>query len=294
MNVRYRQTAALWSQVGYPTFENEHALRQKIENAAAAGFDSIQWDAVPGLEKMLADCGLDLLGYVYASDFTGIAEKVDRIVALGATHATMQLGTHDSESQRAVDVMLEMVAYARTQGLTLTVETHRTFCTETPEKFVAIADGYFAASGEHLPVTWDFSHHAVVKHMMPDEWRARLLDRPAHVQASRVFHCRPFNGHHVQVPVTNPDGSLTVEVQRYLGFVESLFRLWLTADKPQSEIWVCPEMGPADEMGYNLHCLPNSWTDAKVLRVELRRVWQSVVTDLAALPPPRFCMVPAS
>ena len=56
-----------------------------------------------------------------------------------------------------------------------------------------------------------------------------------------------------------------------------MFTLWLSAPVTPSEIFVIPEMGPADEMGYNLTSLPNSWEDAKILKGELRRVWLGFV-----------------
>ena len=274
--IRYRQAAALWTQVGYPSFESEYELKQKIESAAEAGFDVIQWDVVPGLREMLDEFGMDLWGYIPGQEIEGLEQRVDEIADAGARYATVHLLKHDTEPEKATDVLVRLVSYAKEKGLTVAIETHRNTATETPEKFEQILTGFKAATGELMPVTWDFSHFGVVKHLMPDEYSERLLVWPELIRNSPLFHCRPFNGHHVQVPVTGPDGELTVEVKRYLSFVKDLFRLWLDGDQTNEEIIVCPEMGPADEMGYNLQSLPNSWDDARVLRGELKRVWDEV------------------
>jgi hypothetical protein len=101
----------------------------------------------------------------------------------------------------------------RLGGLEPSIEVHRDTCTETPEKTYALADGYLKMTGKLLPLTWDFSHLAVVKHLMPESYVKRLLVRPKLIQRSQQFHFRPFNGHHCQVPVTRGDGSLTRELR---------------------------------------------------------------------------------
>ena len=58
-----------------------------------------------------------------------------------------------------------------------------------------------------MPVTWDHSHFAVSKHMLPPDYSKRLLAWPKLIQASQMFHLRPFNSQHLQVPVTNGRGS---------------------------------------------------------------------------------------
>ena len=64
----------------------------------------------------------------------------------------------------------------RKLGLEPAIEMHRDTCTETPEKTYALADAYQKATGELLPISWDFSHFAVVKHLVPGQFR-RADDR---------------------------------------------------------------------------------------------------------------------
>jgi hypothetical protein len=63
--------------------------------------------------------------------------------------------------------------------------SHRGTCTETPEKTYALADAYQRQTGELLPLSWDFSHFAVVKHLVPENIVKRLLVRPDLIQRAR-------------------------------------------------------------------------------------------------------------
>ena len=153
---------------------------------------------------------------------------------------------------------------------------HRDTCTETPEKTYALADAYQKATGELLPISWDFSHFSVVKHLRLDNFIGRMIVRPDLIQRAQQFHFRPFNGHHAQVPVTNGQGNLTRELQDWLPFAKAVLRCWLDGNRNSSrEIFVCPEMGPV-EGGYALSTFPNSWEDAKILRGEIEKLWCNV------------------
>ncbi|MEY2882184.1 MAG: hypothetical protein RLZZ15_4564, partial [Verrucomicrobiota bacterium] len=120
--------------------------------------------------------------------------------------------------------------------------------------------------------TWDHSHFAVSKHMMPADYSARLLVWPKLIQASQMFHLRPFNSQHCQVPVTNGRGALTPEFRDYLVFVEDLFACWLAGPRPGGELWVCPELGLSH--GYHVSTNPPVWPDAIRARKEMLGAWR--------------------
>lgn len=125
-------------------------------------------------------------------------------------------------------------------------------CTETPEKAYALADAYQKITDELRPITWDFSHFAVVKHLTPANFIEKLLIRPDLIQRAQQFHFRPFNGHHCQIPVTDGKGNLTQELKDWLPFAEAVLKCWLEGNRGTNrEIFVCPEMGPVLG-GYNL------------------------------------------
>jgi hypothetical protein len=161
-------------------------------------------------------------------------------------------------------------------GLLPAIESHRGTCTETPEKTYALADAYKKATGQTLEISWDFSHFAVVKHLVPGNFADRLLTRPDLIQRAQQFHFRPFNGQHVQVPITDRKGNLTSEFKDWLPFAKALLKCWLAGNKNSDrEIFICPELGPV-EGGYALSTFPNSWEDAKIVRGEIARLWKKV------------------
>ena len=189
-------------------------------------------------------------------------------------HINVQLGDHDTPVAAALAMARKLLAEGERLKLEVAIEVHRDTCTETPEKTYALADGYERATGELLPMVWDFSHIAVVKHLLPPFW-PRLGVRPDLIQRAQQFHFRPFNGHHCQIPVIDGRGWLTPEFQDYVPFMERLMETWFAAAAPGREMIAVPEMGPL-WMGYNLHAFPPSWDQAKVLRKEIEQAWRRI------------------
>ena len=195
----------------------------------------------------------------------------------GTRHVNVQLGDHDTPTATAIRLARKLLAEAGTLELEVGIEVHRDTCTETPEKTYALADGYQKTTRELLPFTWDFSHLAVVKHLLPPYW-PRLGVRPDLICRAQQFHFRPFNGHHCQVPVTDARGRPTPEFRDYLPFMEKVMATWLAGATPGRELIAVPEMGPL-WMGYNLSAFPSSWEQAKVLRVETERCWRRALKN---------------
>jgi hypothetical protein len=211
---------------------------------------------------------------------SGKAAEFPRLLAelknTGAHHVNVQLADEDTPASEALGLALLLMQEGRKLGLEPAVEVHRDTCTETPEKTYALADAYLRVTGDLLPISWDFSHIAVVKHLRPDNYLEKLLVRPDLIQQARQFHFRPFNGHHAQVPITDPKGKLTPEFKDWLPFAEAVLKCWLDGNRNSTrEIFICPELGPL-EGGYKLSIFPNSWEDAKILREEVDRLWRKL------------------
>ena len=275
---RLRHIATVWSLVHYPTAATEWTLDQKVAAAKQAGFDGIASGANPDLPKALKKQGLMVLGFISSGQPAEFAAEIAANKAMGATQINVQLADEDTLTPEALGLTLLMLQECRRQGVTAAIEVHRDTCTETPEKTYALADAYQKVTGELLPITWDFSHLAVVKHVAPQHYIDRLLTRPDLIQRAQQFHFRPFNGHHCQVPVTDGKGHLTPEVNDWLPFAEAVLKCWLAGNQPADrEIFVCPEMGPVPG-GYNLTTLPHSWEEAKVLRCEIDKIWKKLTT----------------
>lgn len=216
---------------------------------------------------------MTVIGYISSGKASEFAEAIEANKNEGARLINVQLADEDTLTPEALGLTLLLLQEARRLDVEIGIEVHRDTCTETPEKTYALADAYQKVTGELLPMTWDFSHISVVKHLRPDNYIKRLLVRPDLVQKAQLFHFRPFNGQHCQVPVTDGRGNLTAEVKDYLPFVEAVLKCWLSANENAGRsLYSVPEMGPVLG-GYNLSTLPSSWEDAKVLRQEIDKIW---------------------
>ncbi|MEY2429149.1 MAG: hypothetical protein QOJ40_2034 [Verrucomicrobiota bacterium] len=270
-----RHIANLWTLVWHPTKGKEWSLEHKLRAIKEAGFDGFTTQLTPGHARLGDKLGLIRVGYFSSGNDKELARLLRQQKGAGAVHINVQLGDHDTPTNIAVQLAKKLITEGKKLGVHPAVEVHRDTCTETPEKTYALADGYEKATGELLPMTWDFSHLAIVKHLLAPYW-GRLGVRPDLIQRAQQFHFRPFNGHHCQVPVTNGRGKLTPEFLDYAPFMEKVMETWLATATPGRELFTVPEMGPL-WLGYNLHSLPSSWEDAKVLRVEIEKSWQRVL-----------------
>ena len=143
------------------------------------------------------------------------------------------------------------------------IEPHRGTCTETPEKTYALADAYQKSDRRTAADLVGLLPFCGRQTSRPGNFIARLLVRPDLIQRAQQFHFRPFNGHHVQVPITDGQGNLTPEVKDWLPFAEALLKCWLDGNRNSGrEIFICPELGPV-EGGYALSTFPNSWEDSQ-------------------------------
>ncbi|HKW31161.1 MAG TPA: xylose isomerase [Verrucomicrobiae bacterium] len=269
-----RHIANLWTFMGHPSPEKEWSLEQKLRAIKEAGFDGVCWAGSPELREGVEKFGLIFVGGMSsgkAGDFHRLLQEQKNA---GAHHVNVQLADEDTLTPEALDLAQVLMREGRKLGLEPAVEVHRDTCTETPEKTYALADAYQNVTGELLPISWDFSHISVVKHLRPDNFIERMIVRSDLIQRAQQFHFRPFNGHHAQIPVTDGKGNLTQEVKDWLAFAEAVLRCWLNGNRDTDrEIFICPEMGPVAG-GYALSTFPNSWEEAKILRGKIDKLWQ--------------------
>ncbi|MEO7599658.1 MAG: xylose isomerase [Opitutus sp.] len=267
--------AATWSMIAWPSARKEWSLGKKLTAIKQAGFDGVCGYISPELKKLAKPLGLELMSGFDAKSVAGAMPRLIEQRDLGVRFINIQLLNHDTAPAVAARTAVKLIAAAEKLGLAVHIETHRDTATETPEKFDAIARGYRAATGKLLPVTWDHSHFAVSKHMLPPEYSKRLLAWPKLIQHSQMFHLRPFNSQHLQIPVTNGRGALTREFKDYIAFVEDLFALWLRGPRPGNELWVCPELGMSH--GYQVSINPHAWPEAVRARTEMISAWNSAL-----------------
>lgn len=271
-----RHIANLWTLQHYPSRAKEWGLRDKLSAIRDAGFDGVCWAPSRELCETAREMSLIFVGGMAARHKTDLPGMLRELSDDGAHHVNVQLGSDDLTPADALDLTIALMSEAEELGLLAAIEFHRGTCTETPEKAYALADAYERATGKMLRISWDFSHFAVVKHLVASEFEERLLVRQDLVRYAQQFHFRPFNGHHVQVPITGVEGELTQEVRDWLPFAEAVLRCWLegNGDK-EREILICPELGPV-EGGYALSTFANCWEEAKVLRAAIDELWNKV------------------
>ncbi|MBV9488217.1 MAG: xylose isomerase [Verrucomicrobia bacterium] len=272
--------ASLWSLRQYPGAQNPWTIDQQLDAIRVAGFGGVTGRINPSIGQAAQDRGLAVVGFVSLSGDAEFGPALETQKLAGARYVNVQLGDHDTPAKTALQLALRLFETAEhLGGLEIAVEVHRDTCTETPEKTYALADAYQRATGRQLPMTWDFSHFAVVKHLTAKDFTSRLLVRPDLIQRSNQFHFRPFNGHHCQVPVTRHDGQFTRELIDWIPFALDTFLCWLEANGTSDRILIAvPEMGPVSS-GYNLEGLPNSWEDAVRLRPLLEELWQEALNE---------------
>ncbi len=274
----FRQVAALWTLVNYPSAKREWSLERKMGAIQEAGFDGITAKLTPEHRKLAEKLGLYAVGGISSNVPADFSKLLQENRDNGARYINVHLGRHDTLTPEALRQVLRLRREAKKLKVEFAVETHRNTCTETPEKVFALADAYHKATGELMPFCWDFSHLAVVKHLQPIHFSDRLLFRPDLVQRAQLFHLRPFNGHHAQIPVTDLHGRLTAEIRNvWRPFLDRIFEVWLSGAQPAGrEIMVCPELGSVSG-GYNLSTLPKTWEDTKVLKGVIERAWRKAL-----------------
>ncbi|HTL68588.1 MAG TPA: hypothetical protein VL200_13080 [Lacunisphaera sp.] len=257
--------------IGHPSARREWSLERKLAEIKAAGFDGVCGWINPGIQRIAARLGLAMMSGFDCRSLAAVRPRLLEQQALGVRFINIQLLEHDTKPARAAAMAVGLIKLSRRLGLAVHLEVHRNTATETPEKFTEIARRFRRSTGWVMPVTWDHSHFAVSKHVMPADYSRRLLAWPELIQHSQMFHLRPFNSQHCQVPVTNGRGRLTPEFKDYLRFVEDLFALWLAGPRPGGELWACPEMGMSH--GYNRSGDPPVWPDIVRCRREFLTAW---------------------
>ncbi len=251
-------------------------LDEKLRVFKDAGFDGVCWAGSPELKAGCAKHGLIFVGGMSSGNAADFARLLQEQKDCGATHVNVQLADEDTPASVALELALALHREGKRVGVLPAIESHRDTCTETPEKHYTLCDAYQEATGELMPVSFDFSHFAVVKHLAPENFAKRLLVRPDLIQNAQQFHLRPFNGHHAQIPVTDGKGNVTREFVDWLLFAEALLQCWLDGNKKMNrEIFICPELGSVSG-GYCLSTFHNNWEDKRILRGEIAKLWQKL------------------
>ena len=264
----------LWNQQNPDGIEWD--LEQRLKAVKEAGFDAYTCpNDTPELKQTLQKYGLRFGGAWDASKPEHFEPAIRESLAIDNGPINCQLGDHDTPVEEAIELTVQLMEEAKRQGADVHLEMHRDTCTETPEKTYLIAEGYKQRVGTYPRINFDYSHPSCLKHLHSGNYIERLFENVPLFQQSTLWHMRPFNGHHCQIPVTDGTGQFSPEYLEMQPFIRQAFEYWLAGPRPNNELWVCPELGP--KSGYGLSCFPDSWQDAIVLGGDLRKIWEEAI-----------------
>ncbi|MEX0331832.1 MAG: hypothetical protein AB3N64_10455 [Puniceicoccaceae bacterium] len=267
-----------WSLFDEADPTTETGLRHHLAAIREAGFHSYCGAAsYPGLKEGLAEFGLRFGGGIDAATPDQMPERIADCLAIDNGPINCQLADHDTPVERAIELTIALMEESERQGAEVHLEVHRDTCTETPEKAYAIIEGYKKVKGTYPRVNFDFSHPAVVKHLVPENYIDRLFENIPCFQQSTLWHVRPFNGHHCMIPITDGKGNFSPEYEACRPFIRQGLQHWLDGPRPGNRLWVVPEQGTT--IGYNLSCFPNIWQDTIVLGKDIQAMWDELISN---------------
>lgn len=268
-------TANLWSLQDNATRKRgAWSLEKQFAAVKAAGFDAFTtWGNPKVHPKLMEKYGLRMMGYFASAKKSDFKKLIKSQKDCGAENINVQLGDHDTPRQKTLELAMALMEESDKQDIQCYIEVHRDTATETPEKTYDLIDDFKKATGKDLHICWDHSHLTVVKHMGPDDFSKRLLTHPKLHKMTQLLHCRPFNGHHCQIAVTDGKGKLAPEFGPWIKFVEDLLVLWLKGPQPKGELWLVPELGPKCST-YGLSSFPDIWEDTMRCRKEIDKAWK--------------------
>jgi hypothetical protein len=266
-------TANLWTLAGHPSRSGEWSLARKVRAVAEAGFNAVTAPGSPEIATLCRKHRLRFMGFLSSSEPKDFPSLLAAQRTAGAEVVNAQVGDDFTSPPEGLRLAERLLKEAARQNIYVAIETHRDTATETPEKTYWIADAYQRRTGLKMPLTWDHSHFAVVKHLKPGLFEETLLQRRDLIEAARIFHLRPFNGQHAQVPVMDARNRLTREFRTWRPFAEALLKIWVRGARPGGELWVVPEIGPVGAHGYNLSIMKPSWDQTLRCKTEIIRLW---------------------
>ena len=159
----------------HPTKVAEWSLDEKLAAMKATGFDGVCWGGSPELAEGCKKHELIFVGGMASGNVADFPRLLQEQKNCGAVHVNVQLAADEVLTPEALELALALNHEGKRIGVVPGIETHRGTCTETPEKHYALCDAYQKATGELLPLSIDFSHFAVVKHLVPENFAKRLL-----------------------------------------------------------------------------------------------------------------------
>ena len=158
-----------WSLLDEANPNTEEGLRAHLSAIKSAGFQSYCSSPFPMLKELIGEYGLRYGGAFDATEVDQFAPRIAAIMEIDDGPINCQLANHDTPVEKAIELTVALMAEAKNQHAHVHLEVHRDTCTETPEKTLAIMEGCKAITGEYPLMNFDFSHLAVIKHIVAED-----------------------------------------------------------------------------------------------------------------------------
>lgn len=264
-----------WSLHHKHPVEAPGAITAQLDCVSEAGFDAFTWlPDPPELGSGLKERALGYAGFFVAEESGRVGKQIEACLQLGNGPINCFLGRHDTPPEAASELAEAIWAEGERLGARVHVEVHRNTATETPEKLAELIRVSRERYGREPLINFDLSHHALVKHLETEAFENRLwTDLPA-FRTSNLWHVRPFNGQHCQLPVSDRRGGFSPEYQAFRPYIKAGLVHWLEGPRPGNALWIVPELGCS--LGYDLSCFPDIWEDTVMLARDIQSIW----TDL--------------
>jgi sugar phosphate isomerase/epimerase len=278
--VAFKVFQAMWGMMDLPHGEDrEWSLSEKLEMAAAGGFDGVDiaWtplfpasDAIDLAHRNGRRFGLTCFPRSVA-DFKGIVEAIGTFPC-APEYVNLQPNVRVFTVAEGVPVLREWLKIASDANLDVKIETHRDRMTTDLRFTLQLIDAL-----PELRLTADLSHYVVGEEFQvwPVSEENHALIRRI-IQRADLFHGRVASREQVQITAGWDVNKPWLEL--FSGWWEEGFRHWHEHAAPDADLFFVNELGPPSYAisGQDGRELSDRWEDALFLQGVARDIWKRV------------------
>jgi hypothetical protein len=263
---------------GEPTGAGQ-SVAESISMIVNAGYDGISavcstWEVVKETARATAGQRLVIEALKTIRSPRELQTAIEMAEYLGAHHLNIQADVRPGSMSDALEFAEQCLKIGEAASLPIFYETHRDRLTNDPLITLEILDRFPAFN-----LLADLSHYVVSREFAwpitpeTDEFIHRILDR------SWAFHGRVASQHQVQVEISYSQHRAWFD--QFLLWWGYGMRSWLERAQKGATLCFTCELGPrpyaiTDKNGEDT---TDRWSEAKLLKAEVRRVWERVVAS---------------
>jgi hypothetical protein len=265
---------SLWGMERLRSEARELTLAEKVERAAAAGFDGVTdhfYDRrhVAPLMALLRAHGLAVEGQVFPRSVAELAPALEMAAEFGCHHITIQADICPMTLAECLPILEGWQRMAEQAGVPVYIETHRGRMTNDLLFTMGLLDAFPA-----LRFTVDLSHYVVAREInLPvqndvDAMISRILDH------GWAMHGRVAGSHQVQLELSFPQHEPWFA--QFRSWWAAGFRSWRDRAAEDATLSFTCELGPAPYAitGPDGRDQSDRWAEACLLRDTILELWQ--------------------